>query len=101
MGEGAGQAALFHVRRKIGQRKGREKERIRPKARVASRGIGIRAEAPDIGESSPGGAKSVKAWMFAPTPLKGSVAPKESSSVIMEHPHVSSRDSGISAVMAT
>ena len=63
--EGAEQAALFHMRRKIGRGKGRESGRRRPRARVESRGIGSRAKTPDIRESSLGGAKSVKERMLS------------------------------------
>ena len=48
--EGAGQAALFHVRRKIGRGKGRKSGRRRLRAWVKSGGINIGAETPDIGE---------------------------------------------------
>ena len=58
--EGVEQDSLFYEKRRIGRGKGRELGRRRLRARVLSRGIGIRAETPDIGESSPGGAKSVK-----------------------------------------
>ena len=58
--ESAEQDALFYVKRRISRGKGRESGRRRPRARVRSGGIGIRAETPDIGESSLGGAKSVE-----------------------------------------
>ena len=60
MEEGAEQDALFYVKRWIDRGKGRELGRRRPRARVRSEGIGIRAKTPDIGESSLGGAKSVE-----------------------------------------
>ena len=68
--EGAEQAALFHMRRKIGRGKGRESGRRRPRARVESRGIGSRAKTPDIRESSLGGAKSVKERMLSTNTTK-------------------------------
>ena len=53
------------MKRKTGQGKSRESGRRRLRARVESGGICIRDEAPDIGESSPRGAKSVKGRMLS------------------------------------
>mgnify|MGYP000152589268 CR=1 FL=1 len=50
---------------KIGRGEGRESGRRRPRVRVESEGIGIGTETPDIKESSPGGAKSVKERMLS------------------------------------
>ena len=99
--EGAEQDALFYKKRRIGQGEGRDSGRSRPRKRVKSGGIGIKAETLDIGESSPGGAKSVKERCFLPTPLKGLVAPEEFKSVTKESlHHISSRDSSNPAIKA-
>ena len=68
--EGAEEATLFYVKRKIGRGKGRESVKRRPRAWVESGGIDIIADTPDIGESSPGGAKSVKGWMLSSNTTK-------------------------------
>ena len=53
------------------QGEGRDSGRRKPRTRDKSGGIDIKAETSDIGESSPGGAKSVRSICFPPTPLKG------------------------------
>ena len=65
MEEGVERAALFYMKRNIGRGEGRESRRRRPRVRVEFGGIGIRVKTPDIGESSPGGAKSVKERMLS------------------------------------
>ena len=68
--EGAEQDALFYEKRRIGQGEGRDSGRRRPRTRVKSGGTDINAETPDIGESSPGGAKSVKKRLLSTNTTK-------------------------------
>ena len=68
---GAEQDALFYEKRRIAQGKDRDSRRRRPITRVMSREIDIKAETPDIGESSSGGAKSVKERLLPTNTTKG------------------------------